>query len=102
VQRVWISLEAKQLTYQYIELDPYKKPDWYLKLNPRGLIPTLQHDEWCCGESTVLMEYVSSFYSSENEAKNSNRVAGLLNNPNSGLSTLVEVNDTHFLANSSF
>jgi glutathione S-transferase len=61
VQRVWISLEAKQLSYQYIELDPYKKPDWYLKLNPRGLIPTLQHDDWCCGESTVLMEYVSFF-----------------------------------------
>lgn len=59
VQRVWISLEAKKLNYQYIELDPYKKPDWYLKLNPRGLIPTLQHDDWCCGESTVLMEYVS-------------------------------------------
>jgi len=58
VQRVWISLEAKQLLYQYIELDPYKKPDWYLKLNPRGLIPTLQHDDWCCGESTVLMEYL--------------------------------------------
>jgi len=58
VQRVWISLEAKQLPYQYIELDPYKKPDWYLKLNPRGLIPTLQHDDWCCGESTVLMEYL--------------------------------------------
>ncbi|KAE9981170.1 hypothetical protein EG328_011846 [Venturia inaequalis] len=58
VQRVWISLEAKKLNYQYIELDPYKKPDWYLKLNPRGLIPTLQHDDWCCGESTVLMEYL--------------------------------------------
>ncbi|TLD34864.1 hypothetical protein E2P81_ATG05029 [Venturia nashicola] len=58
VQRVWISLEAKELHYQYIELDPYKKPDWYLKLNPRGLIPTLQHDGWCCGESTVLMEYL--------------------------------------------
>lgn len=60
VQRVWISLEMKKLPYQYIEIDPYKKEEWYLKINPRGLIPTLQHGDWSCYESTVLMEYVSS------------------------------------------
>jgi hypothetical protein len=59
VQRVWISLECKKLDYQYVEIDPYKKPEWYLKLNPRGLVPTLQDGDWCCYESTVLMEYVS-------------------------------------------
>ncbi|KIW06987.1 uncharacterized protein PV09_02645 [Verruconis gallopava] len=58
VQRVWIALEYKKLDYQYIEIDPYKKPDWYLKLNPRGLVPTLQDGDWCCYESTVLMEYL--------------------------------------------
>lgn len=58
VQRVWISLECKQLDYQYVEIDPYSKPDWYLKLNPRGLVPTLQDGDWCCYESTVLMEYL--------------------------------------------
>jgi glutathione S-transferase len=62
VQRVWISLECKKLDYQYIEIDPYKKPEWYLKLNPRGLVPTLQDGDWCCYESTVLMEYVSRFF----------------------------------------
>lgn len=74
VQRVWISLEAKKLSYQYIELDPYKKPDWYLKLNPRGLIPTLQHEDWCCGESTVLMEYVSLQVTNHVREDNSNLV----------------------------
>ncbi len=58
VQRVWIALEAKQLQYQYIEVDPYKKPQALLEVNPRGLIPAIRHGDWGCGESTVLMEYV--------------------------------------------
>ncbi|KAI9684626.1 MAG: hypothetical protein M1820_010875 [Bogoriella megaspora] len=57
VQRVWISLEVKQLPYQYIEVDPYKKPQSLLEVNPRGLVPALRHGDWACHESTVLMEY---------------------------------------------
>lgn len=59
VQRVWISLELKRLDYQYIEVDPYKKPQQLLEVNPRGLVPALRHGDWGCYESTVLMEYVS-------------------------------------------
>lgn len=59
VQRVWISLEVKCLNYQYIEVDPYKKPDELMRINPRGLIPALQHgNDWGCYESSVLMEYL--------------------------------------------
>lgn len=58
VQRVWISLEIKGLDYQYIEIDPYHKTDWFLSLNPRGLVPALRHGEWTCYESSVLMEYL--------------------------------------------
>ena len=58
MQRVWISLEAKGLQYQYIEVDPYKKPQALLEVNPRGLVPGIRHADWGCGESTVLMEYV--------------------------------------------
>ncbi|KAF2422373.1 glutathione S-transferase [Tothia fuscella] len=58
VQRVWISLELKQIPYQYIEVDPYEKPESLLKINPRGLIPALKHGDWGCYESTVLMEYL--------------------------------------------
>ncbi|KAI9686022.1 MAG: hypothetical protein M1822_004005 [Bathelium mastoideum] len=58
VQRVWISLEVKQLPYQYIEVDPYKKPQSLLEVNPRGLVPALRHGDWACHESTVLMEYL--------------------------------------------
>ncbi|RDL42096.1 Uncharacterized protein BP5553_02075 [Venustampulla echinocandica] len=58
VQRVWIAFEAKGLQYQYIEVDPYKKPQALLDVNPRGLVPGIRHGDWGCGESTVLMEYL--------------------------------------------
>lgn len=58
VQRVWIALEVKGLNYQYIEVDPYKKPESLLEVNPRGLVPALRHGDWGCYESTVLLEYV--------------------------------------------
>ncbi|KAI9674739.1 MAG: hypothetical protein M1817_001643 [Caeruleum heppii] len=58
VQRVWIALEAKGLPYQYVEVDPYKKPESLLAINPRGLVPALRNGEWGCYESTVLMEYL--------------------------------------------
>ncbi|KAH7388611.1 hypothetical protein BKA66DRAFT_54685 [Pyrenochaeta sp. MPI-SDFR-AT-0127] len=59
VQRVWISLEHKQIPYQYIEIDPYKKPQSLLDVNPRGLVPALRHGPtWSTHESTVIMEYL--------------------------------------------
>ncbi|KAL8712201.1 MAG: hypothetical protein Q9225_006991 [Loekoesia sp. 1 TL-2023] len=58
VQRVWISLQFKGLGYQYIEVDPYKKPESLTAINPRGLVPALRHGDWGCYESTVLMEYL--------------------------------------------
>ncbi|KAK4993948.1 hypothetical protein LTR50_000163 [Elasticomyces elasticus] len=65
VQRVWISLELKQLPYQYIEVDPYKKPKSLLDVNPRGLVPALRHGDWGCYESTVLMEYLEDLQEGE-------------------------------------
>jgi glutathione S-transferase len=59
VQRVWISLEHKSLPYQYIEVDPYKKPQSLLDVNPRGLVPALRHGPtWSTHESTVIIEYL--------------------------------------------
>ncbi|KAL4776470.1 hypothetical protein BDW60DRAFT_213862 [Aspergillus nidulans var. acristatus] len=58
VQRVWIALELKGLPYQYIEVDPYKKPQSLLDVNPRGLVPALRHGEWGSYESSVLLEYL--------------------------------------------
>lgn len=58
MQRVWIALELKGIPYQYIEVDPYEKPQSLLEVNPRGLVPALRHDDWGCYESNVLLEYV--------------------------------------------
>ncbi|KAK5009025.1 hypothetical protein LTR39_005029, partial [Cryomyces antarcticus] len=65
VQRVWISVEVKKISYQYIEVDPYKKPDSLLEVNPRGLVPALRHGDWGCYESTVLMEYLEDLNNGE-------------------------------------
>lgn len=54
-------MEVKGLNYQYLEVDPYQKPESLLEVNPRGLVPALRHGDWGCHESTVLMEYVSLF-----------------------------------------
>ena len=53
------------MQYQYIEVDPYKKPASLLEVNPRGLVPALRHGDWACHESTVLMEYVCSEFLSK-------------------------------------
>ena len=62
VQRVWIAMEAKGLQYQYVEVDPYKKPQALLEVNPRGLVPAVRLGDWGCGESTVLLEFVSKIW----------------------------------------
>ena len=46
MQRVWIALEVKGINYQYIEVDPYKKPANLLEINPRGLVPALKHGKY--------------------------------------------------------
>ncbi|KAL2866520.1 glutathione S-transferase family protein [Aspergillus lucknowensis] len=58
VQRVWIALELKGIPYQYIEVDPYQKPQSLLEVNPRGLVPALRHGNWASYESSVLLEYL--------------------------------------------
>ena len=62
VQRVWIALEEKGIEYQYIEVNPYHKPQSLLDLNPRGLVPTLQYQGKPLYESTVLCEFLEEAY----------------------------------------
>ncbi|KAF2702669.1 glutathione transferase omega-1 [Pleomassaria siparia CBS 279.74] len=62
VQRTWISLEEKKLPYQYIEVNPYHKPESLLKLNPRGLVPTLEYHNKPLYESSVLCQFLEDAY----------------------------------------
>lgn len=69
VQRVWLTLEEKKIPYQYIEVNPYNKPESLLKLNPRGLVPTLEvpnpqdpSNPKPLYESNIVLEYLEEAY----------------------------------------
>ncbi|KAJ5984332.1 hypothetical protein N7481_006431 [Penicillium waksmanii] len=66
VQRVWLVLEEKQIPYEYIEVNPYNKPDSLLTLNPRGLVPTLscptEPNPQPLYESNVILQYLEEAY----------------------------------------
>ena len=60
-QRVRFVLNAKQLAFDEVKLNLLEgdqlKPD-YLKLNPNGVVPTLDHDGAIVTDSTVITEYL--------------------------------------------
>src|SRR3954462_3077990 len=60
-QRVRFVLNAKQLPFDEVKLDllagDQLKPD-YLKLNPNGGVPTLDHDGAIVIDSSVIIEYL--------------------------------------------
>ena len=45
-----------------VKVNPYHKPESLLKLNPRGLVPTLQTDNKPLYESTVICEFLEEKY----------------------------------------
>jgi glutathione S-transferase len=60
-QRVRFVLNAKKLPFAEVKLNLLEgdqlKPD-YLKLNPNGVVPTLDHDGAIVTDSTVITEYL--------------------------------------------
>ena len=60
-QRVRFVLNAKALAFDEVKLNLLEgdqlKPD-YLKLNPNGVVPTLDHDGTIVIDSTVITEYL--------------------------------------------
>src|SRR5471032_1077967 len=60
-QRVRFVLNAKGLVFEEVKLNLLEgdqlKPD-YLKLNPNGVVPTLDHDGAIVTDSTVITEYL--------------------------------------------
>jgi glutathione S-transferase len=66
-QKVFITLAEKNIPYDPINVDLFKneqyKPD-YLKLNPKGVVPTLIHDGNVIVESTLICEYLDEVFPS--------------------------------------
>src|SRR5436305_13428180 len=64
-QRVRFVLNAKVLTFGEVKLDllagDQLKPE-YLKLNPNGVVPTLDHDGSVVIDSSVIIEYLDELF----------------------------------------
>lgn len=74
VQRSWITLYEKRIQHQYVEINPYKKEAEFLRMNPRGLVPTLAVPVGAEGkeqkplfESNIICEYLEEAYTDESE-----------------------------------
>ncbi|PIL33460.1 transporter [Ganoderma sinense ZZ0214-1] len=62
VQRVWITLEERGIPYQYQEINPYKREAHFLEINPKGLVPAIEHKGRGLYESLVLCEFLEDAF----------------------------------------
>ncbi|HZD91965.1 MAG TPA: glutathione S-transferase family protein [Pseudolabrys sp.] len=64
-QKVRITLREKGLAWESIPVDLFKAEQFdprYLKLNPKGLVPTLVHEGNAIAESTLICEYIDDAF----------------------------------------
>jgi ganglioside-induced differentiation-associated protein 1 len=64
-QKVRITLRAKGLEWKAIRVDLFTAAQYdpnYLKLNPKGVVPTLVHDGKPVIESTLICEYIDQTF----------------------------------------
>ena len=64
-QKVRITMRAKGLTWEPVKVDLFKAEQYdpkYLKLNPKGIVPTLVHDGKPIIESTLICEYLDDTF----------------------------------------
>src|ERR1700739_4371081 len=58
VQRAVIALTEKGISFERIDIDLAKKPDWFLKISPLGKTPVLVVGDHAIFESAVILEYL--------------------------------------------
>jgi len=64
-QKVRITLREKGLDWKAVPVNLFKAEQYdpnYLKLNPKGLVPTLVHDGNAIAESTLICEYIDETF----------------------------------------
>ena len=64
-QKVRITLRAKGLDWEARRVDLFKSEQYdpkYLKMNPKGVVPTLVHDGRPVIESTLICEYIDETF----------------------------------------
>ncbi|WP_163267984.1 glutathione S-transferase family protein [Chelativorans alearense] len=62
VQRAAIVLKEKSVPFERIDIDLENKPDWFLKISPRGKVPVLKVGEEVLFESAAIVEYLDETY----------------------------------------
>lgn len=58
VQRAAIVLAEKNVSFERVDIDLENKPDWFLKISPRGKVPLLKVGEEVLFESAAIVEYL--------------------------------------------
>ena len=64
-QKVFITLAEKQIPYEPVEVNLFKNEQYnpdYLKINPKGVVPSLVHDGKVVIESTLICEYLDECF----------------------------------------
>lgn len=64
-QKVRLVLWEKEIDFLDRPVDSTKREhltDWYLKLNPNGVVPTLLHDDAVIIDSSVIIEYLDEVF----------------------------------------
>lgn len=56
--RAWLALQEKEVPFKYTQITlGVDKPDWYIKLNPEGVVPTLQLGDRVVRESVCHLQH---------------------------------------------
>jgi glutathione S-transferase len=64
-QKVLIALAEKELEYETHNIDLFRGEQyapWYLAINPKGVVPALDHDGNIVIESSLICEYLDDFF----------------------------------------
>lgn len=62
-QRTRILLKLKNIRFDLTELESSRRmPDWFLKLNPLGQVPVIQHEGIILNESSIINEYLEEVF----------------------------------------
>ena len=54
MQRADLILKVKKIPHEIVHIHLVRKPEWYLKLNPRGQVPFIDHKGQLLPESALI------------------------------------------------
>jgi glutathione S-transferase len=60
--RVRLTLQAKGIQFELIEIDLQNKPANFLEISPYGKVPVLKHGDNCIWESAIVNEYLDEVF----------------------------------------